>query len=107
MSVLFAIFEFTNVLVSTFGKGIGALSVPFVILEFTNVFDPIGKGKGALSVEVAILQFTNVFVPIGKGIGALAFLRIWTINSALFIEGFSIWRLSRFNILESFEDFWW
>ena len=37
----------------------------------------------------------------------LAFLRIWTINSALFIEGFSLCRLNRFNILESFEDFWW
>jgi len=38
LSVLFAILPFTDVIVPTFGKGMGALSVPFAILEFTDVF---------------------------------------------------------------------
>ena len=49
LSVLFVVPEFTDVFVAI-GKGVGALSVPFVIPEFTDVFSPIGKGKGALPV---------------------------------------------------------
>ena len=40
------------------------MSVPFVILEFTNVFVPtFGMGIGTVSIPIAILEFTNVFVP--------------------------------------------
>jgi hypothetical protein len=36
--------------------------VPFAIPEFTDVFLAIGIGLGALSVLFAILPFTDVFV---------------------------------------------
>jgi hypothetical protein len=55
---------------SPIGKGEGALSVPFFIPVFTDIFAPIGSGVGALSVEVAIPEFTDIFVPTGKGEGA-------------------------------------
>jgi hypothetical protein len=52
---------------SSIGIGIGALSVPFVVLELTDVFVPIGIGKGALSVVFIVLPLTDVLVPIDKG----------------------------------------
>ncbi len=56
---------------SSIGKGKGALSVWFAILEFADVFVPIALGIGALSVCFAILVFTYVFVRIALGIVAL------------------------------------
>ena len=35
----------------TIGKGIGALSVWIIILEFTNVFVPAGIGFGAKTIS--------------------------------------------------------
>ena len=58
--VLTSVFRSTNPV-------IGALSVPFGILPFTDVFGPSGIGNCGLSVRFAIPVFTDEFVPIEKG----------------------------------------
>ena len=65
VSVAFIVLEFTNVFVPT-GIGVGAISVLFAVLPFTNVFVPFGMGINAVSVHFAVLQFTNVFVLIAS-----------------------------------------
>ena len=42
----------------TSGLGAGTLSVPFAILEFTNIFVPIGKGEGTNTISPRILVIT-------------------------------------------------
>ena len=48
-------------LYSTIRTGMGALSVIFVVPEFTDIFGPASPSEGALSVVFAILQFTDIF----------------------------------------------
>ena len=43
-----------------------------VVLPYAFQGFPIGIGDGSLSVPFAILEFTNVFAPIGRGMGALS-----------------------------------
>jgi len=72
LSVHVVIFPFTDVFLARPGIGIGALSVPFVIPEFTDVFVSIGMGIGTLSVPFVIQEFTDVFVAIGMSKSAKA-----------------------------------
>ena len=70
------ILEFTGLpdafLCPTIGKGIGTLSVPFAIPEFTDVFVATGIGNGELSGPFAIPEFTDVFGATGIGLGTLS-----------------------------------
>ena len=40
------------------GLGAGALSVPFAILEFTDIFVPIGKGEGTNTISPRVAGIT-------------------------------------------------
>ena len=54
------------------GIGVGALAVPVVIPELTDVLAATGKGSGALAMLLAIPELAHVLGSIGEGIGALA-----------------------------------